>query len=216
VADRPKTPEWASPRSELSYRVAKRTLDIVGSSVALLLLAAPMALIALAVWVEDRHPPILFRQRRCGMNGTPFALLKFRTMVANADELKEQLRAQSVVPWPDFRLENDPRVSRVGRFLRKTSLDELPQFVNVLIGQMSLIGPRPTSFAASTYEPWQTGRLDFRPGVTGPWQVWGRTTMNFEERCRLEIRFFRRRSILAELYVLLVTARAIARRTGVA
>jgi lipopolysaccharide/colanic/teichoic acid biosynthesis glycosyltransferase len=216
VADRRTTPHWASRRSTLAYRATKRTLDIVGSSLALLLLAPLMALIALAVWLEDRHAPILFRQPRCGLNGTSFRLLKFRTMVSNADELKEQLRSQSIVPWPDFRLVNDPRVSRVGRVLRKTSLDELPQFLNVLVGQMALIGPRPTSFDASTYEPWQTGRLDFRPGVTGPWQVWGRTTMNFEERCRLEIRFFRRRSILAELYVLLVTARAIARRTGVA
>jgi lipopolysaccharide/colanic/teichoic acid biosynthesis glycosyltransferase len=99
--------------------------------------------------------------------------------------------------------------------LRKTSLDELPQFFNVLAGQMTLVGPRPTSFAASTYEPWQTGRLDFRPGLTGPWQVWGRTSMNFEERCRVEIQFFRRRSILAELWILLVTGTAIARRTGV-
>jgi len=216
VANRLTTPEWASPRSELRYRVTKRALDIAGAAIALIVLAPAMALIALAVWLEDRHAPILFRQRRCGMNGTSFGLLKFRTMVANADELKEQLRSQSVVPWPDFRLVNDPRVSRVGRVLRKTSLDELPQFFNVLVGQMALIGPRPTSFDASTYEPWQTGRLDFRPGVTGPWQVWGRTTMDFEERCRLEIRFFRRRSILAELYVLLVTARAIVRRTGVA
>jgi lipopolysaccharide/colanic/teichoic acid biosynthesis glycosyltransferase len=210
------TPDWSAPRSALAYRATKRTLDVVGSLLAIVLLAPAMAVIALAVWIEDPRAPILFRQPRCGLNGKSFRLLKFRTMVANADELKEQLRAQSIVPWPDFRLVNDPRVSRVGRVLRKTSLDELPQFINVLVGQMSLIGPRPTSFAASTYEPWQTGRLDFRPGVTGPWQVWGRTTMNFEERCRLEIRFFRRRSILAELYVLLVTARAIARRTGVA
>ena len=210
------TPEWTAPRSTLAYSLTKRALDLVGASVAILLLAPLMALIALAIWLEDRRAPILFRQPRCGLNGKSFRLLKFRTMVSNADELKEQLRSQSIVPWPDFRLANDPRVSRVGRVLRKTSLDELPQFFNVLVGQMALIGPRPTSFDASTYEPWQTGRLDFRPGVTGPWQVWGRTTMDFEERCRLEIRFFRRRSLLAELYVLLVTARAIARRTGVA
>ena len=216
MADRPITPDWDAPRSALAYRATKRTLDVAGSLLAIVLLAPAMAVIALAIWIEDPRAPILFRQPRCGLNGTSFRLLKFRTMVANADELKEQLRAQSIVPWPDFRLLNDPRVSRVGRVLRKTSLDELPQFINVLVGQMSLIGPRPTSFAASTYEPWQTGRLDFRPGVTGPWQVWGRTTMNFEERCRLEIRFFRRRSILAELYVMLVTARAIVRRTGVA
>ena len=202
-------------RRDLAYRATKRTLDLVGASLAILALAPVMAIIAVAVWMEDPRAPILFRQPRCGLNGSWFRLLKFRTMVSNADELKEQLRSQSLVPWPDFRLVNDPRVSRVGRVLRKTSLDELPQFFNVLTGQMSLVGPRPTSFAAATYEPWQTARLDFRPGVTGPWQIWGRTSMNFEERCRLEIGFFRRRSIFAELYVLLATVKAITKRTGV-
>jgi lipopolysaccharide/colanic/teichoic acid biosynthesis glycosyltransferase len=208
----PKTAPW---RSDLSYRATKRALDVAGSLVAVILLAPAMTIVALAIWWEDPRAPILFRQRRCGLNGEPFKLLKFRTMVSNADELKEQLRCQSIVPWPDFRVVNDPRVTRAGRMLRKTSLDELPQFFNVLAGQMTLVGPRPTSFAASTYEPWQTGRLDFRPGLTGPWQVWGRTSMNFEERCRVEIQFFRRRSILAELWILLVTGTAIARRTGV-
>lgn len=215
MIDRPHTLEWSTWRSDLAYRATKRTLDVLGSSLAIIVMAPAMAIIALAILVEDPRAPVFFKQRRCGLNGVSFGLLKFRTMVSNADELKEQLRSQSIVPWPDFRLVNDPRVSRVGRVLRKTSLDELPQLLNVLVGQMSLIGPRPTSFAASTYEPWQTGRLDFRPGVTGPWQVWGRTSMNFEERCRLEIRFFRRHSILAELYVLLVTVRAIVQRTGV-
>ena len=207
--------EVAPWRSGLSYRATKRALDLTGSLLAMILLSPALAIIAVAIWWEDPRAPILFRQRRCGLHGEPFELLKFRTMVRNADELKEQLRCQSVVPWPDFRLVNDPRVTRIGRLLRKTSLDELPQFFNVFTGQMTLVGPRPTSFAASTYELWQTGRLDFRPGLTGPWQVWGRTSMDFERRCRLEIQFFRRRSILAELWILLATAIAIARRTGV-
>jgi lipopolysaccharide/colanic/teichoic acid biosynthesis glycosyltransferase len=142
--------------------------------------------------------------------------MKFRTMVQNADELKEQLRDQSLVPWPDFRMVDDPRVTRIGRFLRRTSLDELPQFFNVLKGDMSLVGPRPTSFHHSTYDLWQTGRLDFRPGLTGPWQVWGRDSMDFEERCRLEISFFRKPSLLAELRVLVATVPAVFRRTGAA
>ena len=203
-------------RSDLAYRATKRTLDVLVASVALLLLAPLMACIALAIQLEDPGGPILFRQRRCGLGGRQFAVFKFRTMVRNADELKEQLRAQSIVPWPDFRLVDDPRVSRVGRVLRKTSLDELPQLFNVLVGQMTLVGPRPTSFAATTYEPWQTGRLEFRPGLTGPWQVWGRTTMDFEARCRLEIGFFRRRSLLAELWVLVSTIKVVTQRTGVA
>lgn len=201
--------------SGLAYGVVKRIMDVVVAAVALLILIVPMIAIALAVWLQDPRAPILFGQRRCGRHGRDIRVLKFRTMVRNADELKDELRSLSVVPWPDFRVINDPRVTPVGRFLRQTSLDELPQFINVLRGDMSLVGPRPTSFAASTYALWETGRLDFRPGITGPWQVWGRSTMDFEERCRLEIRFFREPSILAELWILLVTIRSVAGRTGV-
>ena len=137
-------------------------------------------------------------------------------MVKNADQLKEQLRDQSLVPWPDFRLLNDPRVTRLGRFLRKTSLDELPQLVNVLRGEMSIVGPRPTSFDASTYALWQTERVEFRPGLTGPWQVCGRTTMDFEQRCRLEISFFRSPSLLKELGLIAPTLLSLVRGTGAA
>src|SRR4051812_41934825 len=137
-------------------------------------------------------------------------------MIRDADALKESLRARSAVAWPDFRLSDDPRVTRVGRILRVTSLDELPQFVNVLRGHMSLVGPRPTSFEASTYSLWQTARLEFRPGITGPWQVYGRDCMDFTERCRLEIGFFRRHSLLRELLLLVRTVACVVRRTGVA
>ncbi len=126
------------------------------------------------------------------------------------------MRAQSLVPWPDFRVENDPRVTAVGRFLRKTSIDELPQLINVLRGQMTLVGPRPTSFDVTTYDLWHTGRLDYRPGMTGPWQVWGRDSMDFDERCRLDISFFRRPSILRELRLLVATVGVVFKRTGTA
>jgi lipopolysaccharide/colanic/teichoic acid biosynthesis glycosyltransferase len=198
------------------HRRAKRALDVAGALVGLALLAVPMALVALAVLATDRRAPVLFRQQRCGQGGRPFKLLKFRTMVRDAEARKEELRARSVVAWPDFRLPDDPRVTRVGRFLRRTSLDELPQLINVLSGDMSLVGPRPTSFAASTYDLWQTERLEFRPGLTGPWQVWGRSAMDFPERCRLEIAFFRRRSLRAEVGILAATVLVVLRRTGVA
>jgi lipopolysaccharide/colanic/teichoic acid biosynthesis glycosyltransferase len=175
-----------------------------------------MLTIWLLIRLEDPGAPALFRQRRCGYGGRTFELLKFRTMVRDAEALKEQLRAQSLVPWPDFRMRDDPRVTRVGRILRRTSLDELPQLINVLRGEMALVGPRPTSFPATTYELWQTSRLDFRPGLTGPWQVAGRNSMDFVERCRLEIRFFRTPSLLRELWLLVATARSVLRRTGIA
>jgi len=203
-------------RPSIGYRLFKRLIDMAGSSLALLLLGPVMLAVAIATWLQDPRAPVLFRQERAGLGGRPFALLKFRTMVRNADALKEELRHLSLVPWPDFRLEEDPRVTRLGRFLRRTSLDELPQLLNVLRGDMSLVGPRPTSFAMDTYDPWQTGRLDFRPGITGPWQVRGRTTMDFEERCRLEISFFRKPSLRRELALLIATASAVFRRTGVA
>jgi lipopolysaccharide/colanic/teichoic acid biosynthesis glycosyltransferase len=198
------------------YRAAKRCLDVLLAFIALLLLAPVLAIIALCVWIGDPGAPVIFRQSRCGLGGRRFDLLKFRTMVRGADQLKESLRERSLVAWPDFRVADDPRVTRLGRVLRTTSLDELPQLVNVLRGDMSLVGPRPTSFDASTYALWQTARLEFRPGITGPWQVEGRCSMDFTERCRLEISFFRRRSLARELWVLLRTARCVVRRTGVA
>jgi lipopolysaccharide/colanic/teichoic acid biosynthesis glycosyltransferase len=205
-----------SGRPRPYYHGVKRTLDVAVSMLALTALAVPLALIAAAVKLSEPRAPVLFRQPRTGLGGRRFNLLKFRTMVGDAYARKESLRHLSVVPWPDFRLENDPRVTRLGRMLRRTSLDELPQLVNVLLGDMSLVGPRPTSFAASTYDLWHTGRLEFRPGVTGPWQVWGRTSMDFEERCRLDIAFFRDPSILRELRILLLTFLVMFRRTGVA
>jgi lipopolysaccharide/colanic/teichoic acid biosynthesis glycosyltransferase len=198
------------------YWLVKRTLDVVISLAGLVVLLPALTVVALLVWSEDRRAPILFRQERTGLGGRRFRLLKFRTMVRDAEALKDALRAQSSVAWPDFRLERDPRVTRIGRFLRKTSLDELPQLINVLKGDMTLVGPRPTSFEASTYHLWQTGRLDFRPGLTGPWQVHGRDNMDFDERCRLEIRFFRRPSIWRELRLLVATVGVVLRRTGVA
>jgi lipopolysaccharide/colanic/teichoic acid biosynthesis glycosyltransferase len=198
------------------YRLLKRLLDLTGAALALAVLAPALALIALGVWLEDPGAPVIFRQRRCGHGGRTFELLKFRTMVRNADALKESLRARSSVAWPDFRVAADPRVTRLGRILRRTSLDELPQLLNVVRGEMSLVGPRPTSFDARTYALWQTGRLDFKPGITGPWQVLGRDCMDFTERCRLEISFFRRRSLGRELWILVRTIGCVVRRTGVA
>lgn len=203
-------------RPPLTYRVVKRSIDLGVAAALLLVLAPVLVVISLLVWAQDPGAPIIFRQRRCGHGGREFQLLKFRTMVRDADALKARLREQSLVAWPDFRLADDPRVTRVGRFLRKTSLDELPQLVNVVAGDMSLVGPRPTSFLASTYKTWQTGRLDFKPGITGPWQVYGRNSMDFEARCRLDIAFFRHPSVWRELRLLVATVGAVMRQTGVA
>jgi lipopolysaccharide/colanic/teichoic acid biosynthesis glycosyltransferase len=195
---------------------SKRLIDVCLAALALLVLTPALALVALLVWLDCPREPVLFRQRRCGYAGRRFELLKFRTMIPGADALKESLRSRSAVPWPDFRLTDDPRATGLGRWLRRTSLDELPQLVNVLRGDMSLVGPRPTSFDASTYELWQTERLNYRPGITGPWQVRGRDSMDFPDRCRLEISFFREPSLLREVWLIVRSVACMIRRTGAA
>lgn len=198
------------------HLAAKRTLDVLVAGAGLLLMGLPMLVIAGLIRRSEPGAPVLFRQPRCGQGGRRFEVLKFRTMIVDAQERKDELRHLSSVAWPDFRLVDDPRVTRLGRVLRRWSLDELPQLVNVLRGDMSLVGPRPTSFDADTYRLWQTERLDFRPGLTGPWQVWGRSVMDFDERCRLEISFFRHPSLVREMWILLITVGAVLRRTGTA
>jgi lipopolysaccharide/colanic/teichoic acid biosynthesis glycosyltransferase len=172
-----------------------------------------MAIIALAVRL-DSPGPVVFSQLRTGQHGRRFRMLKFRTMVENAEELKAQLAHLNVLEPPDFKVPDDPRITRVGRFLRRTHLDELPQLWNVLAGDMSLVGPRPTSFAADTYLLWHTERLDARPGVTGLWQIRGRQLTEFDERLRLDIRYIDEMSLLTDLRILLLTIGAVLTRTG--
>jgi lipopolysaccharide/colanic/teichoic acid biosynthesis glycosyltransferase len=195
------------------YLRVKRAIDLF-VCVPLLLLALPiMALIVVAIRL-DTPGPAIFAQLRTGRHGRRFRMFKFRTMVANAEELKAQLQHLNILPPPDFKIINDPRITRVGHFLRATSLDELPQLFNVLRGDMSLVGPRPTSFAPSTYELWHTHRLDVPPGITGLWQVEGRNAMTFDERLRLDVQYMRRMSLGFDLMLLVRTMLAVFRRSG--
>ena len=139
---------------------------------------------------------------------------KFRTMVENAEELKKDLAHLNVLTLPDFKIIDDPRVTRVGKFLRKTSLDELPQIFNVLKGDMSLVGPRPTSFEASTYTLWHTERLEVKPGITGLWQISGRSDIDFDERVRLDRKYIERQSFWFDLQILFGTFAAVLNRKG--
>ena len=139
---------------------------------------------------------------------------KFRTMVENAEELKKDLAHLNVLTLPDFKIIDDPRVTRVGKFLRKTSLDELPQIFNVLKGDMSLVGPRPTSFEASTYALWHTERLEVKPGITGLWQISGRSDIDFDERVRLDRKYIERQSFWFDLQILFGTFAAVLNRKG--
>lgn len=195
------------------YFVAKRAFDVGICLVLLPLIALAMVACAIAIRI-DSPGPILFRQERTGRHGRRFGMFKFRTMVRNAEELKASLQHLSIVPAPDFKIIDDPRITRVGKFLRKTSLDELPQVLNVLLGDMSLVGPRPTSFAPSTYSLWHTERLEVLPGITGLWQVVGRNAATFDERLRLDIAYIDRMSFRTDLWILAQTALAVVRRSG--
>jgi lipopolysaccharide/colanic/teichoic acid biosynthesis glycosyltransferase len=191
----------------------KRAIDVT-----ICILIAPVALIVLAACALlirlDSSGVVLFTQQRTGRNGVRFPMYKFRTMVHNAEELKPSLQHLNILPPPDFKIPNDPRITRVGRFLRKTSLDELPQILNVLRGDMSLVGPRPTSFHASTYSLWHSQRLEATPGITGLWQVGGRNELTFDERNRLDAAYLRNMSIRQDLKIMLLTIGSIVRRSG--
>jgi len=195
------------------YVIAKRAFDLGVCLVLLPVIILALAATAVAIRI-DSPGPIVFRQQRTGRHGRRFGMYKFRTMVTNAEELKAELQHLSIVPAPDFKIIDDPRITRVGRFLRKTSLDELPQLLNVIRGDMSLVGPRPTSFAPSTYDLWHTERLEVLPGVTGLWQVVGRNAATFDERLRLDIAYIDRMSFNLDLWILMRTALAVVRRSG--
>ncbi len=196
------------------YLIGKRALDL-----ALVILSLPfwlplLALIAAAIAVTSPGAPVLFTQQRTGKGGRRFNMYKFRTMVPNADQLKAQYAHLNELPWPDFKITNDPRVTRLGRFLRQTSLDELPQLVNILLGDMSLVGPRPTSFGPETYKLWHTERLDVMPGLTGLWQITGRAKLDFDQRLRLDIAYIERASLWLDLNILFRTVIAVFQQRG--
>lgn len=193
----------------------KPLLDRSIAALALIALSPALVIVALAILVTDGRP-VLFVQQRTGYLGRRFALYKFRTMVRDAEVLKEALRAQSIhgPGSPDFKLLRDPRVTRLGAFLRRTSIDELPNLWNVVRGEMSIVGPRPTSFDATTYAMAHLPRLAVRPGLTGLWQVSGRANIGFDERTELDVRYIRSMSAQRDLSLVLQTIRAVRRADG--
>lgn len=195
------------------YSMFKRLLDIVGSLVGLLILALVFVPVAIAIQL-DNPGPVLYTQERYGLQGHKFQIWKFRSMVVNADELKSLVANEALGLL--FKNEQDPRVTRVGRFLRKTSLDELPQFWNVLVGEMSLVGTRPpTADEVSHYNERHWQRLNVKPGLTGEWQVNGRSSIkDFEEVVNLDLRYQSRWYPLYDLVVITKTIYVIFARIG--
>lgn len=199
--------------SEAAYQRAKRVLDLIVCLSALPLALVIVGVCALLIKLDSRGP-IVFAQERTGRGGRRFRMFKLRTMVENAEELKAEYAHLNLLSYPDFKVADDPRVTRVGRVLRKTSLDELPQLFNVLRGDMTLVGPRPTSFGADTYKLWHTARLEVKPGLTGLWQVSGRNELDFDDRLRLDIAYVRHRSLRLDLEILYRTFGAVLTRRG--
>jgi lipopolysaccharide/colanic/teichoic acid biosynthesis glycosyltransferase len=193
----------------LYERHGKRALDIVGAALALVVTAPLLALACAAIWLESGRP-LFFRQTRLGRGGRAFTFLKLRTMRVDAEQLAARLRAHNEVEGPAFKMAHDPRMTTCGRWLRRLSLDELPQLWNVLRGDMSLVGPRPpVPSEVAHYESWQLWRLAVRPGLTCFWQVRGRSLIGFEEWMRMDLEYIARRGLKTDLGVLLATVPAV-------
>jgi lipopolysaccharide/colanic/teichoic acid biosynthesis glycosyltransferase len=194
--------------------VWKRALDLCGAALLILVTAPLMLAAALAVKLTSRGP-VLFAQRRDGLGGQPFTMYKFRTMTVDAEDRKADLRRFSEQDGPAFKMAHDPRVTRVGRLLRASSIDELPQLWNVLRGEMSLVGPRPLPCdESSACERWQRRRLDVTPGLTCIWQVAGRSLVSFAEWVRMDLQYVDRRTLRHDLKLLALTLPALLLKRG--
>jgi lipopolysaccharide/colanic/teichoic acid biosynthesis glycosyltransferase len=196
------------------YQIAKRLTDLFLVVITMPLWLPLNGIVALVIHFTSPGAPVMFKQLRTGKGGRRFYMYKFRTMVPDAEVLKAKYAHMNELQWPDFKITNDPRITRVGKFLRKTSLDEIPQFFNILKGEMSLVGPRPTSFGPETYKLWHTSRLDVMPGLTGLWQIMGRAQLEFDDRLRLDIAYIERASLWLDFNILLRTVIAVFESRG--
>lgn len=195
-------------------RQMKRAMDLV--LVALLLIPASvvMAIVAVAIKLDSRGP-VIYASERIGRDSRPFTMFKFRSMVVGAEAGKDDILHLNEVEGPVFKLRDDPRVTRVGRYIRRLSLDELPQLFNVLIGDMSLVGPRPPlASEVADYQPWQMQRLTVIGGLTGLWQISGRSDLDFDDLCRLDIEYIETWSLLLDVQILLKTIPAAVSARG--
>jgi exopolysaccharide biosynthesis polyprenyl glycosylphosphotransferase len=196
---------YQSVNSKPTEMALKRGFDILSSGLALWVLAPMLVVVAMLVKLTSRGP-VLFRQTRVGLHGRPFRMLKFRTMVENAEALKAQLASVNEMDGPVFKMKKDPRITPIGRFLRKFSIDELPQLINVLRGDMSVVGPRPpVPSEVARYEPWQRRRLSVRPGLTCIWQVSGRNEISFEQWMYMDLQYIDNWSFLKDVGLILKT-----------
>lgn len=187
------------------YKFLKRLLDIICSLLGLIILSPVLLIVAILIKLESKGP-VIFSQKRVGLNRNEFKMYKFRSMVQNAEELKEKLAKQNEMSGPMFKMKDDPRVTKVGKFIRKTSIDEIPQLINILKGDMSLVGPRPSlPQEVAKFEPWMLDRLSVKPGLTCYWQVSGRNNIDFEDWMKLDLQYVEDRSFLLDLKLIFKT-----------
>ena len=197
------------PNKNIAFRFVKRTADIAISLSGLVILSPLFIVIAAAV-ASEREGGVIFRQTRAGWKNRPFTMYKFRTMVKNAAALRDEMEKYNELDGPAFKMKNDPRITRVGRFLRRTSLDELPQLFNVLKGDMSLVGPRPLpTYESEKCSEEQLQRLLVKPGITCYWQVCGRNDVSFDAWMEMDLRYIKEQSLRTDAVILLQTVKAV-------
>lgn len=187
------------------YLFVKRVIDIIAAVIGLIVLSPILLIVAILIKIDSKGP-ILFKQQRVGKDGNEFGMYKFRSMVINAEELKDSLEDKNEMSGPMFKMKNDPRITRVGKFIRKTSIDELPQLINVIKGEMSLVGPRPSlPKEVAQFKPWMKERLTVKPGLTCYWQVSGRNNIPFEEWMKMDIKYIKERSLWVDIKLIFRT-----------
>lgn len=189
----------------LLYSLSKRLIDIIGSLLGLVLLAPILLIVGILIKLDSKGP-IIFSQKRVGLNGKEFEMYKLRSMVVNAEEIKDKLKEKNEMSGPMFKMKDDPRVTKVGKFIRKTSIDELPQLINVLKGDMSLVGPRPSlPNEVKKFDDWMLRRLEVKPGITCYWQVMGRNNIDFENWMKLDIKYVDERNFWLDIKLIFKT-----------
>lgn len=193
----------------IAYRFFKRFFDILLSVIALIVLSPVFLITAIAIRLEDGQP-VVFTQKRSGLNGKEFKMYKFRSMVKNAPELHKELLDQNELDGPAFKMKEDPRITKVGRFIRKTSIDELPQLINIIKGDMSIVGPRPLPvYEQEQCNEYQNQRLLMKPGLTCYWQVMGRNDIGFDEWIELDLKYIKQAGILTDIGLIIMTFGAV-------
>lgn len=197
--------------SRTGYLIAKRIFDVVSCLSGLIILLPIFLLTALAIKIEDPKGKVFYEHYRVGKNGAKIPVYKFRSMFSNSDELFKQFTPEQKAEFEEFqKLKDDPRVTKVGKIIRKTSIDELPQLVNVLKGEMSVVGPRPiTQKELERYGDYQEAYLGVLPGLTGMWQAYGRSNLTYEERIKMDVRYVEKRNMKLDITILIQTIKTV-------